>query len=478
MRTAIVWFRRDLRLADNPALQAALSRAERVIPVYLHCPGEAGAWRPGAASDWWLHHSLADLGRALARLGSRLTVRQGSDSLALLRDLVAETGADQVYWNRLHEPEAIARDRRIKVALRGQGLTVESGNAALLHEPARLRAEGGYRVFTPFWRALLAAGIDQAVAAPPAALPPVPALPSVPVESLALLPRLAWASAFPGTWSPGEAGAQAALAGFLGRGLPGYGAGRDLPGRPATSRLSPHLHFGEIGPRQIVRALLEATGQPPAADGRGDADRFAAELGWREFAHHLLFHAPHTAEQPLDARFAAFPWRADYADDLRAWQRGETGLPLVDAGMRELWATGWMHNRVRMVAASFLTKNLLVPWQEGARWFWDTLVDADLASNSLGWQWTAGCGADAAPYFRVFNPALQGEKFDPDGVYVRRWLPQLARLPDRFLHRPWAAPARVLAEAGVSLGIDYPDPVVDLKASRERALAAFAQLRR
>jgi deoxyribodipyrimidine photo-lyase len=478
MSTALVWFRRDLRLTDNPMLRLALRQAERVIPVYLHCPEEEGGWAPGAASRGWLHHSLHALDGALQALGSRLIIRRGEDSQALLQALINETGADQVCWNRLHEPATVARDQRIKAALRGQGLRVESGNASLLHEPARLHRDGrGYRVFTPFWKVLLASGIDQAVVAAPESLPPVQGLASTPIEALDLLPRIPWDRGLYSRWTPGEAGAQAALAAFMTAALQGYAGGRDRPDQPHTSRLSPHLHFGEIGPRRVIRALLEATGLPVAADSRGDGDRFAAELGWREFAHHLLFHYPHTPEQPMDSRFAAFPWHGDYADDLRAWQRGQTGIPLVDAGMRELWATGWMHNRVRMVVASFLTKNLLIPWQEGARWFWDTLVDADLASNTLGWQWTAGCGADAAPYFRVFNPVLQGEKFDPVGAYVRRWLPELARLPDKWLHRPWEAPVAVLAEAGLVPGRDYPLPIVDLKASRARALAAFAKLK-
>jgi deoxyribodipyrimidine photo-lyase len=479
MSTAIVWFRRDLRLEDNPALTLAAAQAERVIPVYLHCPAEAGECAPGAASDWWLHHSLADFDRSLRALGSRLLVRQGGESLALLQQLVEEAGAGQVYWNRCYEPAAMSRDQRIKAVLRAQGLEVKSGNAALLHEPARLHREGrGYKVFTPFWKALVAAGVDQPLLPTPGKLPVVPDLPGLDIQGLNLLPRIPWDLGFHPCWTPGEAGARRSLRRFLDEGLQGYAGERDVPARPSTSRLSPHLHFGEIGPRQILRALMEKTGQPPAADGRGDGDRFAAEVGWREFAHHLLFHYPHTVTEPMDARFAGFPWRLDYAGDLRAWQQGQTGIPLVDAGMRELWATGWMHNRVRMVVASFLTKNLLIPWQEGARWFWDTLLDADLASNSLGWQWTAGCGADAAPYFRVFNPVLQGEKFDPDGAYVRRWVPELAALPVKWLHCPWAAPAGVLDQAGVELGWDYPRPIVDLKASRERALAAFAAIKK
>jgi len=475
---ALVWFRRDLRVADNPALARALETAQRVVPVYLHCPEESAAWQPGAASDWWLHHSLERLDAELRALGSGLVIRRVGDSLEGLQALLAETGAASVFWNRLYEPEAIARDRRIKAALQAEGRTVESHQSSLLHEPARLHREGrGYRVFTPFWKAVVAAGIDQPVLPPPESLPALPRLDSLPVLALALLPRIAWDAGFKSAWQPGEAGARQALRGFLAEGLDHYAEGRDRPGESFTSRLSPHLHFGEIGPRQIVRALLERDGMAPVAAGRGNLDRFAAEVGWREFAYHLLYHYPHTVEAPLDPRFARFPWREGGADDLKAWQRGQTGIPLVDAGMRELWHTGWMHNRVRMVVASFLTKNLLLPWQEGARWFWETLVDADLAANSLGWQWTAGCGADAAPYFRVFNPVLQGEKFDPTGAYVRRWVPELARLPDKWLHRPWEAPPPVLANAGIEPGRTYPAPIVDLGLSRARALAAFASLK-
>jgi len=478
--TALVWFRRDLRLADHPALQRALAEAARIVPVYLHCPAEDGDWQRGAASNWWLHHSLAALDASLTKLGSRLVIRRGDDSLALLDALIAETGAGAVFWNRIHEPAAIARDTRIKAALRGRGLIAESGNAALLHAPQRLQTGSGgpYKVFTPFWKALLAAGIDQAVAPAPSALPPLPdpSPASIPLATLGLLPERDWAADFPHHWQPGEAGAAAALRQFLDAALGDYAEARDRPAAPATSRLSPHLHFGEIGPRQIVRHLLQQHGRLPEFGGKGGLDRFAAELGWREFAQHLLFHFPATPNQPLNPRFAGFPWRADTAADLAAWQRGTTGVPLVDAGMRELWRTGWMHNRVRMVVASFLVKNLLIPWQLGARWFWDTLVDADLASNTLGWQWCAGCGADAAPYFRVFNPVLQSEKFDPDGAYLTRWLPELASLPAPWRHKPWATPAAVQVASGFVPGRDYPLPIVDLGASRARALAAFATL--
>jgi deoxyribodipyrimidine photo-lyase len=477
LSTAVVWFRRDLRLADNPALAAALARHGRIIPVFVHALEEEAPWPPGAAQRVWLQHSLVALDAALQRCGSRLILRHGP-SLAALRRLAAETEASAVYWNRLYEPAVTARDRSIKQALRADGLEVESFNAALLAEPWALqtRQAGPYRVYTPFARVLR----QLPVAAPqpaPRRLPAVPGgLHSDPLESLALLPQLRWDRALIAHWQPGEDGAGQALRRFLKQGLVGYREGRNLPAEPLVSRLSPHLHFGEIGPRQIWHAVQSQVAGQRAAGLAGGAETFLSELIWREFAHHLLYHFPHTPEQPLDARFAHFPW-ADNARALAAWQRGRTGIPIVDAGMRELWQTGWMHNRVRMIVASFLTKNLLLPWQAGAGWFWDTLLDADLASNTLGWQWTAGCGADAAPYFRIFNPVLQGARFDADGRYVRRWVPELARLPDRWLHQPWRAPAAELAAAGIELGANYPSPLVDLGETRGRALAAYATLR-
>jgi deoxyribodipyrimidine photo-lyase len=471
MRTALVWFRQDLRLADNPALTAALAAFERVVPVYIHAPVSGATWPMGSASRWWLHHSLAALDHSLRERGSRLVIRRGP-SFQTLAGLISETGATGFFWNRCYEPSAIARDTEIKRVLREEGFTVETYNAGLLYEPWAIQREGNapYRVFTPFWKAMQRQGLDFPVAPAPEALPPVAdALWSLPVEELGLLPKLAWDAGFYDHWQPGEAGAARRLAEFVAEALAGYKERRDRPDVPDTSRLSPHLHFGEIGPRQIVQAARGAA--------EVGAEAYIREIAWREFAHHLLYHFPDTTDAPLDERFAAFPWAENYQEPLAAWQRGQTGLPWVDAGMRELWHTGWMHNRVRMVVASLLTKNLLIPWQEGARWFWDTLVDADLANNTLGWQWTAGCGADAAPYFRVFNPVLQGARFDPEGAYVRRWVPELARLPAAYIHQPWEAPPAVLHEAGVNLGESYPWPIVDLRASRERALAAFARIK-
>lgn len=479
-RTAIVWFRQDLRLADNPALARALAECERIVPVYIHAPEESGQWAHGAASHWWLHHSLAALDASLRALGSRLILRRGP-SLAALETLVKETGASRLYWNRLYEPAHIARDTRIKEALRAAGLTVCSSNAALLFEPwERTKDDGSaYKVFTPFWKACLKAGLPTDIAPAPRALQPLPQdLGSVALEALDLLPAIRWDAGLAAAWRPGEDGAQARLEAFLDEAVARYGEERNRPDLAGSSRLSPHLHFGEIGPRQVVAAVERRLDAHREAAPRADAEAFVREVGWREFAHHLLYHFPQTPTEPLDVRFAQFPWATQVAEALAAWQRGRTGIPIVDAGMRELWTTGWMHNRVRMLAASLLTKNLLVPWQEGARWFWDTLVDADLANNTLGWQWTAGCGADAAPYFRIFNPVLQGERFDPRGDYVRRWVPELARLPDAYLQQPWAAPPAVLAAAGLRLGADYPPPIVDLKTTRERALARFERIKR
>jgi deoxyribodipyrimidine photo-lyase len=476
MSIALVWFRRDLRLADNPALREAAGRHQQVIPVYLYAPHEEMPWSPGAASRWWLQQSLTALTAALEAQGSRLIIRQG-DSLTLLRELLRETGATAVYWNRLYEPAIIARDRTVKAALRSDGFIAESSQAALLIEPwTLLKADQTpYQVFTPFWKAC-----RQRL--PPASPLPVPDLTgpeswpaSLPLTSLDLPPRLPWIEGLAAAWRPGEAGAQAQLAWFCENALTGYAQWRDWPGRDGVSRLSPHLHFGEISPRQIWNTAANAIGGDPL-DHPG-AETFLRETGWREFAHYVLYHWPQTPEQPLQARFNAYPWRDNYADLLRAWQRGQTGYPLVDAGMRQLWRTGWMHNRVRMIVASFLIKNCRIPWQEGARWFWDTLVDADLASNTLGWQWIAGCGVDAAPYFRVFNPMRQSEKFDPDGAYLRQWLPELAKLPGAALHQPWTASPAEQQAAGFAPGRDYPDPVVEFAASRVEALAGYARIK-
>ena len=475
--TAIVWFRRDLRLADNPALSAACEQARHVVALYVHAPEEDGEWAPGGASRWWLHHSLGRLDDSLRARGGRLTLRRGG-SLAALFAVAREAGADRVYWNRLYDPARVAHDTHIKAALREAGLECQSFNAALLHEPREVRTGQGepYRVFTPFWRTCAARldALPRPLPAPQQIVAPSAPVAGVTLDALDLLPRIGWDAGLNSAWTPGEEGALARLEAFAGDAIGAYGEGRNRPDRLGTSRLSPYLHFGEVGPRQCLAAARNATAERPAV--QASADSFVRELGWREFAHHLLYHFPHTPTTSLDTRFAAFPWEPSDAW-VEAWQRGRTGYPIVDAGMQELWHTGWMHNRVRMIAASLLTKNLRQPWLKGAQWFWDTLVDADLANNTLGWQWTAGCGADAAPFFRVFNPTLQTERFDPERAYLRRWLPELARLPDKWIHCPWAAPAAVLAQAGVELGRTYPRPIVDFRDSRAAALAAYGSIR-
>ncbi len=458
MPTALIWFRNDLRLADNPALQAALRLGLEPVPIYIHAPDEEGDWMPGAASDAWRHRSLHALDADLRALGSSLQVFRGP-TLATLQRLVAQTQAEAVFWNRRYEPAIEARDATIKSALRTAGLRTESHNSALLFEPWQVETRNGdpYRVFTPFWRTALDQWRLPVSSDPPTRLPSLSSLhEATTIDALGLAPARGWDAGFWSAWVPGERGAQAAVHAFIAQALESYHEDRDRPDRVGTSRLSPHLHFGEIAPWRIVRMLDTAVAGT-------DREVYIRELGWREFAHHLLHHFPHTPDANFNPRFDDFPWAKLSSRRLHAWQRGRTGIPIVDAGMRELWHTGWMHNRVRMIVASFLTKNLRLHWQHGARWFWDTLVDADLANNSLGWQWVAGTGADAAPYYRVFNPVLQAQKFDPQGDYIARWVPELERLAPAQRHQPWIG----------EIPKGYVAPMVNLAQSRQAALDAL-----
>ena len=461
----IVWFRRDLRLGDNPALAAAVETGATIIPLFVHDP--AGPPRKlGAASAWWLDKSLRSVAGDLAARGSPLVLRRG-DSLRVLHDVIAQTGARGVYWNRLYDGASVARDTAVKADLTAIGIACRSFNGALLNEPWAVKTGGGepYRVFTPYWRNARTTAGDT---------PPIPALRHIAAPKVAVASELIedwglhpakpdWSGGF-ADWTPGEAGAAARLGAFLHAAATRYADARNHPATEGTSRLSPHLHFGEISPRQVWAATEAAAlhGDAPL----GQIEVFQKELGWREFNQHLLFHFPHMTQRNFNPAFDAFAWRDD-PEGLAAWRAGRTGYPIVDAGMRQLWATGWMHNRVRMIVASFLIKDLLIDWRVGEAWFWDALVDADVANNVAGWQWTAGSGADAAPYFRVFNPTLQGERFDPDGDYVRRWLPELADLPPAHIHQPWRF---------VSHG-RYPAPIVDHAAARDRALAAYKGLK-
>ena len=479
-RPVIVWFRDDLRLADNRALTAAVATGQPVLTVYVFDEDSPGLRPLGGASRWWLHHSLAALAGDLARLGTGLCIYRGVAE-ALLPKLAKVANATAVFWSRRYGAAEREIDTRVKSALRDASIEAKSLNDHLLVEPWEIKTKAGepFKVFTPFWRAVRGLGDPPAplgkpkrisAAEPPASLRPIK------LESLGFLPtRPDWAGGLRATWTPGEGGARKQLSLFIAKRLSGYAAGRDRPDLSVTSGLSPHLHFGEISPRQVWHAVARA-----AEDGtapHGDVEKFLSELGWREFSYHLLFHNPDLATANFDDRFDAFPWAKD-TKALRAWQRGRTGYPMIDAGLRELWHTGVMHNRLRMIAASFLIKHLLIDWRQGEQWFWDTLVDADPANNPASWQWVAGSGADAAPYFRIFNPVLQGAKFDPEGAYVRRWVPELARLSHRHIHQPWDAPAAVLEAAGITIGRNYPHPIVALDEGRARALAAFDKIKR
>ncbi|KCZ87761.1 cryptochrome/photolyase family protein [Hyphomonas jannaschiana] len=472
----IVWFREDLRLSDNPALHAAVQQDCPVLCVYIHADGCEGTRPLGGASLWWLDKSLRALSEDLEQLGGRLTIRAG-DGSACLDELIEETGAKAVYWNRRYGKAERDIDAAIKSRLKDRDIDVQSFNGRLLVEPWVLKTGSGgfYKVFTPFWKAL------RDCYSPPAALPRPssvkgPQPDTLKVSDLGLHPtKPDWSTGFDAVWTPGEAGAHARLKDFLEGPVDTYPDDRDLPGKEdGTSGLSPHLRFGEIGPAQIWRATIAAMEAENIQDAGGW--KFLSEVAWREFSYVLLYYRPDLADENYNDDFNHMPWRTD-KDALKSWQSGQTGYPIVDAGMRQLWETGWMHNRVRMIVASFLTKHLLLHWRHGEDWFWDTLVDADPASNPASWQWTAGSGADATPYFRVFNPITQGQKFDADGAYVRRWCPELAKLPDKVLHEPWAADDATLNRAGVKLGTDYPHPLVAHKAGRERALEAYETLK-
>ena len=467
---AILWFRNDLRLADHAALQAAINTGRPVLPVFVLDDTAPGPWKLGGASRWWLHHSLAALSLSLEQRGARLVLRRG-DSVAIVTELAAQTGAEDVFTGGLADPWSRRVDQTVADRLGQHSAKFHRMRTTTLFNPDQVRTKSGgpYGVYTPFANACLALGGPKAPAPAPLALRGAEA-DSERLNDWRLLPtKPDWAPGLRDTWTPGEHGAMDRAEDFLTHGLTAYAAARDRPGDDGTSMLSPHLHFGEISAAQ----LWQLAHRQPNGKGR---EIFIRELLWREFCANLLWHNPGLPDAPLKPEFAAMPWRDD-KPALAAWQKGQTGVPIVDAGMRQLWQIGWMHNRVRMIVASFLIKHLMIPWQDGEAWFWDTLVDADLASNAGNWQWVAGCGADAAPYFRIFNPVLQGRKFDADGDYVRRFVPELARLDARHIHAPWEAPPDVLAAAGITPGETYPYPIVDLADGRARALDAYARIR-
>lgn len=471
-RTGIVWLRQDLRLSDNPALFEACSSCESIVIAFIDDPVKSGVSRLGAASRVWLHHSLASLRDSLEAQGLSLSIMRGN-AAELLPKLISDVGATDLFWNRCYDPETIRRDAKIKEALSGQ-CRVQSYNGLLLREPWELSKPDGtpYRVFTPFWKKLLTCLPENKPLPRPQKFPRSAHLAIkaglLSLDELELMPPLDWGEGMMEHWSVGEGAASGRLKQFVRDAIDEYDMGRDIPSVDGTSKLSPHLHFGEISARQVLWQIKKSC--PNALIKDSSTEKFAREVGWREFAYHLLYHFPKTVKKPLNAKFDTFPWERLDRRVLQRWQTGQTGIPIVDAGMRQLWQTGWMHNRVRMIVGSFLVKNLLLHWQHGEAWFRDTLVDADLASNVMGWQWVAGSGADAAPYFRVFNPVLQGEKFDKEGGYVRHWVPELAELEVKFVHKPWEAPASLRPSA-------YPAPMVSLSETRQRALMRYQQMK-
>lgn len=467
-RPVVLWFRQDLRLSDHPALEAAFQTGQPILPLFIL---EEESRRPlGQASRWWLHHSLTALQKKLPNL----CLRRGSPKI-ILSDLLRQSKATHIFWNRRYDPEGIKTDTFLKKQFTEMGIEVNSFKGNLLHEPWTILTSSGqpYQVFTPYWK--------KCLNTPPADHPlkepsdiPVFSADSENLKDWNLLPcNPDWAAGFSDLWIPGEDSAQRRLADFIDFALAEYTEHRNLPGEEGTSGLSPHLHWGEITPLQIWHAVQAHQTCHPS--GQKNISAYLSEIGWREFSHALLYHFPDLSETPLKTAFQSFPWRND-SNDLIAWKKGRTGYPIVDAGMRQLWHTGWMHNRVRMIVASFLTKHLLISWQTGEKWFWDTLVDADMANNAASWQWVAGCGADAAPYFRIFNPVLQGEKFDPLGTYIRKWVPELQPLPNAYIHKPWLAPLTILQNSRIQLGTTYPYPIVDHAMARTRALQAYKRI--
>tara|TARA_X000001036_G_C20639838_1_gene790702 strand:- start:118 stop:1551 length:1434 start_codon:yes stop_codon:yes gene_type:complete len=468
---AIHWFRQDLRLSDNPALSEANLHSE-VFPIYILDNHASETENIGAASQWWLHHSLTKLDQ---QLGGKLSVFVG-DPGKILTALVKRNEITHVFWNRCYEPWRVSRDKKIKELLEKQGTFVQTKNGSLLWEPWRVLKKDGspYKVFTPFYKR---ACQDTDPPRQPLAAVDIRKskkdVETLSVDSLNLLPKTRWYDQIEALWNPGERGAKKALNSFLSCGLAGYQLGRDFPVRENISKLSPHLHFGELSPNEVWYSESREGILNCSSD---DGVLFCRQLIWREFSYNLLYFFKDLPEENFKSKFDRFPWVVNQ-NHLKSWKQGNTGIPFIDAGMRELWQTGHMHNRVRMIAASFLVKNLLIDWREGQKWFWDCLLDADLASNSAGWQWVAGSGVDAAPYFRIFNPVSQGKKYDLEGLYIRKFVPELSQMPNEFIHDPWNAPPEILEKANVILGQNYSFPLVDLKESRQRALSAYSQIK-
>ncbi len=469
MKRCLVWFRRDLRLQDNSALLSAIASGAEILPVYIHGVNQPKQLSEGGASQWWLHHALADLDAQLKDVGADLYLEQSDDVCEALCSLVREYNIDAVFWNRRYQPDAIKLDTDVKKQLVADGVEVESFNSSVLNEPHAISNLSGrpYQVFTPYWKRCR--DIE------------VPILTDVNLDAarwvnatgrdldmLSLLPQIPWDKTFYKTWQPTRKAAKERLKLFSKKPVREYNIARDMMSDDGTSRMAPYLHFGQIGVREIYHYLKDS--------GETVMHGYVRQLYWRDFSHHLIYHFPHSVEKSLRPEYEQFPWK-NSEEMVARWRKAQTGYPVIDAAMRQLWETGWMHNRARMVVGSFLVKHLLQEWQSGADWFWDTLVDADLPNNTMGWQWVGGCGADAAPYFRVFNPLLQAKKFDKDGEYVRRYLPELAKIPGKLIHEPWELTEIELAAYGVKLGDTYPERMINLSEGRDGALNAYREFK-
>ncbi len=478
-KATVVWFRDDLRIADHPAFFHAAKSGEPIMALYILDEKSDGLRPLGSAQKWFLYHALKSLDESLGKIGGCLHLRSGK-SREIIREIINNENIGAVHWNRRCGKAELEIDAGLKAELQSVGVVVNSFQGNLLHEPYTTKTGSGgpYRVYSPFWRSLIASGEPRApFPAPEEIISYNPRNAALPLDALQLLPTSPdWAKGWSRIWNPSEKGAAERFDDFVANGIHGYKEGRDFPDRDNISRLSPFLRFGLISPYQVWHGIRHHE----AADtvSNTDSEKFLKELAWREFSYHLLFHFPDIGWKNFQERFDEFPWRADGHEHLEAWQRGMTGYPIIDAGMRELWQTGYMHNRVRMVVGSFLVKHLLIDWRQGEKWFWDTLVDGDPANNPASWQWIAGCGADAAPYFRVFNPMLQGNKFDSDGEYVRKYVPELSKLPNQFIHAPFDVQPEILKQYGVTLGKTYPHPIVDHTRGRDRALEAFKELKK
>ena len=476
MNSPVIYcFRNDLRLLDNPALQYAIETSKPIFFVYIYDPN--ADWAPGSASRWWLHQSLLSIQKDLKALNSKLFYFSGS-AIEVLPRLALEVQCDQVVYSRVYEPTALNQDRKLLDLLNDKDINLKISQGNVLFKPGSILNQQGkiYKVFTPFYKACREFGFPSQISEIPKKVIAYNYQgDSLLLDELNLLPKKNWVNGLKAQWKPGEKNANLLLKKFVTGGIFQYSGNRDTPNLDSTSHLSPYLHFGELSPQRIIYHLTKAGNEKPTLEI--ESEKIIRQLIWREFACHILVSYPFTTDKPFQEKFSKFPWKCSDKKLMQAWQQGRTGYPIIDAGMRELWSTGYMHNRVRMIVASFLTKNGLLHWKKGALWFWDTLVDADLAQNTMNWQWVAGCGVDAAPYFRIFNPITQSKKFDAEGIYIRRWCPELDNIPNKYIHAPWEAPSQILSNANVSIGKDYPEPIVDLKTTRERALQNYQALK-